>query len=119
MSDPRAVGRCSHRLSDILFIGLCTFISNGSDFEDMVEFGKQRKDWLSTILELSHGIPSHDTFNRVFQLIDPEALKTCLQASGEDLLALVKEKQICLDGKKLRGTSPRSRGSGRSARSGC
>jgi len=59
--DPRVEGRCLYPLCDILFIGLCTLLSNGEDFEDMVEFGHQRQNWLSTILSMPHGIPSHDT----------------------------------------------------------
>ena len=74
VDDPRVAGRCLHRLKDVLFIAFCTLLSNGEDFEDMVEFGKQRLDWLSGILELPNGIPSHDTFNRVLQIIDPEQL---------------------------------------------
>lgn len=46
VSDPRVKGRCDHLLCDILFIALCTLLSNSEDFEDMVEFGKQRRAWL-------------------------------------------------------------------------
>ncbi len=108
--DPRVVNRCSHKLSDILFIALSTLICNGEDFEDMVEFAHQRYDWLSTILELPDGIPSHDTFNRVLQRIEPKALQKCLSEDGQALLDTLNEKQVSLDGKKLRGVSPTSRG---------
>ena len=108
--DPRVSGRCLHKLSDILFIAFCTILSNGEDFMDMVEFGKQRESWLRQIIELPHGIPSHDTFNRVFQIIDPSALQECLAADGSVLLEHVKGQLINLDGKKLRGHSPRSKG---------
>ena len=72
VDDPRVEARCSHLLKDILFIAFCTILSNGEDFEDMVEFGHQRRDWLEEILELPNGIPSHDTLNRVLQLVEPE-----------------------------------------------
>ncbi len=111
VSDPRVHGRCLHKLSDILFIAFCSLLSNGEDFMDMVEFGKQREDWLNTVLELPNGIPSHDTFNRVFQIIDPEQLKVCLSKDGVELLAHVKGQLISLDGKKLRGVSPKTKGS--------
>jgi len=104
------VGRCDHLLVDILFIALCTLLSNGEDFEDMVEFGNQRKDWLCTILELPNGIPSHDTFNRVLQILDPESLNEILLADGHGLLDSLEGKLINLDGKKIRGYSPRSKG---------
>ena len=110
VDDPRVVNRCRHKLSDILFIALSTLICNGEDFEDMVEFAHQRYDWLSTILELPDGIPSHDTFNRVLQRIEPTALQKCLSEDGHMLLDTLNEKQIVLDGKKLRGASPTSKG---------
>jgi len=110
VKDPRVVGRCDHKLVDILFIGLCTFIANGQDYSDMVTFAEQRLDWLQTIITLPHGVPSDDTFRRVFQAIDPETLKSVLERSGMALLEVMDEKQICLDGKKLKGSSPRSRG---------
>jgi len=108
--DPRVVNRCSHKLCDILFIALSTLICNGEDFEDMVEFAYQRLDWLSTILELPDGIPSHDTFNRVLQRIEPKALQKCLSEDGQVLLDTLNEKQLSVDGKKLRGASPTSKG---------
>ncbi|PSJ72673.1 ISAs1 family transposase ISVer2, partial [Sphingobacteriales bacterium UPWRP_1] len=61
IEDFRVKGRCLHKLKDILFIAFCTLLSNGEDFEDMVEFAEQRLDWLQEILELPNGIPSHDT----------------------------------------------------------
>jgi hypothetical protein len=86
ITDPRVSGRCLHALSDILFISLCTLISNGEDFEDMVNFGKERESILRQYLPLRNGIPSHDTFNRVFQLIDSQSLINCLGVHGQDLL---------------------------------
>ena len=108
--DFRVQNRCLHRLEDILFIAFCTLLSNGEDFEDMVEFGHQRLDWLQTILELPNGIPSHDTFNRVLQIVDPELLSDCLSKHSFGLLESVRGKLIHLDGKKMRGVSPKSKG---------
>lgn len=110
VDDPRIVGRCLHKLSDLLFIALCTLLSNGEDFEDMVEFAKQRLAWLETLLELPNGIPSHDTFNRVLQIIEPEQLSKCLREDASGLLGNLEGKLINFDGKKLKGTSPKSRG---------
>lgn len=110
VDDPRVELRCLHRLKDILFIAFCTLLSNGEDFEDMVEFGKQRQSWLEGVLDLPNGIPSHDTFNRVLQIVDTEQL---LSAMGEDAQALVddvKGQLISFDGKKMKGVSPKSRG---------
>lgn len=110
VADPRVELRCLHRLKDILFIAFCTLLSNGEDFEDMVEFAKQRIDWLEKVLDLPNGIPSHDTFNRVLQLIDPEQLALCLSEDAAELVESVKGKLISFDGKKMKGVSPRSRG---------
>lgn len=110
IKEPRVAGRCSHNLCDILTIALCTLLADGEDFEDMVVFGKEKESLLRTFLELPNGIPSHDTFNRVFQLLDYQSLDACLGKYGRTLLDFIAEKQICLDGKKLRGTSPTLRG---------
>jgi DDE_Tnp_1-associated len=110
ITDPRVAGRCSHKLSDILMIALCTLIADGEDFEDMVVFCHEKESLLRTFLELPNGIPSHDTFNRVFQIIDYQALDTCLGLYGKELLDIIAEKQICIDGKKLRGVTPTKRG---------
>lgn len=108
--DPRVLGRCLHKLSDILMIALCTLIADGEDFEDMVVFCEQKESFLRTFLELPNGLPSHDTINRVFQLIDYQHLDACLGKYGKELLGILAEKQICIDGKKLRGVTPTKRG---------
>jgi hypothetical protein len=110
VKDPRVVGRRLHQLTDVLFIAFCTLLANGEDYEDMVEFGKQRVDWLKTVLNLPNGIPSHDTFNRVFQLLDPPELSKLLAQDERNLLGCIAEKQLILDGKKLRGEAPKSEG---------
>ena len=108
--DPRVEGRCLHRLSDILFIGLCTLLSNGEDFEDMVAFAQEREDWLRTKIDLSNGIPSHDTFNRVFQIIDSKQFAKVLGEDGAALLGHVEGQLINIDGKKIKGASPGTKG---------
>lgn len=66
VSDPRVTGRCLHLLSDILLLGLCTYLTGGSDYQDMRLFGLERGHELGDMLSLPHGIPSEDTFERVF-----------------------------------------------------
>lgn len=108
MEDPRRTGRghILHKLEDIIIIGLCTLVCNGKDFTDMEEFGKQREEWLQKFLELPHGIPDSDTFRRVFERIDPEALSECLY----DWLGCHWEegKVIAVDGKTIRGSGSES-----------
>lgn len=110
VADPRVESRCLHRLIDILFIAFCTLLSNGEDFGDMVEFAEQRIGWLSEILDLPNGTPSHDTFNRVLQLIEPEQFALCLAEDAAGLIEGVKGKLVSFDGKKMKGVSPKSRG---------
>jgi hypothetical protein len=75
----------------------------------MVLFGKTREDFLKEFTDLSDGIPSHETFNRVISTIGPELLRQCPNSYGKDMAGELSEKQICLDGKKRRGVSPLSR----------
>ena len=108
--DPRVVGRCSHLLSDILLTALCTYITGGVDYQDMHLFAKERGPTLPDLLQLPNGTPSADTFERVFQRLDPNAIQSCLSQYGKELLNSLVEKQVILDGKKLKGVSPSSKG---------
>ncbi|MDR2928892.1 MAG: transposase family protein, partial [Cytophagaceae bacterium] len=64
--DPRVTGRCLHLLSDILLLGLCTCLTGGTDYQDMRLFGLERGQQLGDLLSLPNGVPSEDTFERVF-----------------------------------------------------
>jgi predicted transposase YbfD/YdcC len=114
VKDPRVKNRCHYKLEEVLFISICALISNGEDYEDMAEFGKQRIDWLRQYLSLANGVPSSDTFNRVLQLIKPSELSKCLQEHGLSLFNCLSSglagKLISFDGKKIRGENPKSRG---------
>jgi hypothetical protein len=97
--DPRVVGRCEHLLSDILIIAVCTYVTGGSDYQDMYLFGKERGSQLAgSLLELSNGFPSADTYERVFKCLDVNSLKNCLDIYGKEILSSLAEKQIVLDG---------------------
>ncbi len=91
-----------HKLIDILVIGVCCLICGGEGFTDMETFAKSRRDWLSRFLELPGGIPSHDTFNRVFCAIDPRAFMDCFMRWTQSLRSRVGEEIVALDGKALR-----------------
>ncbi len=77
LPDPRVARARWHKLVDILVIGLCSSLTGGAGFNDMELFGKAKFDWLKTFLELPRGIPSRDTFNRVFSAIDPHRFLDC------------------------------------------
>jgi len=110
IEDPRVIGRCDHLLSDILLVAICTYLTGGSDYQDMHLLAKERGDQLKEILILPNGAPSADTFERVFKSLNPSGLKECLESYGKDILCSLVEKQIVLDGKKLKGASPASKG---------
>lgn len=102
LDDPRVVGRSGHKLIDILVIGICTVICGGDDYPSMEEFGKAKKGWFRTFLELPNGIPSHDTFWRVFSALDPEQFQHCFLNWMNAVSSMTGGEIIALDGKQLR-----------------
>src|ERR1700710_78119 len=75
VEDPRCSGKVEHRLIDVLVIAVCAVIACAESWDDIALYGRSKLVWLKTFLELPNGIPSHDTFRRVFMLINPEALR--------------------------------------------
>ena len=71
IDDPRCAGKIEHRLMDVLVIAVCATIAGAESWEDMALYGRSKAAWLGGFLALPGGIPSHDTFRRVFMLIDP------------------------------------------------
>jgi predicted transposase YbfD/YdcC len=110
LSDPRIDRTKWHKLVDILFIGICTLICGGAGFTDMADFGVSRKDWLKELLELPNGIPSHDTFRRVFTILDPRSLLECFMDWSESLHVATGGEVIALDGKAIRHSFDHAQG---------
>jgi len=112
LPDPRVPGRCEHDLVDVLVIALCCLLCGGEGFNDMEDFGMAKRKWLRTFLRLRSGIPTHDTFNRVFAALKPEAFLELFMAWTQTLRTTVADEIVALDGKALRraldrGDSPR------------
>lgn len=105
--DFRLNRRKKHLLVDILAIALLAVVSGADDFEEIEAYGKRKEPFLRTFLALPHGIPSHDTFNRVFKFMDKDAFGACLYTWSKELLSFLEETmpQINLDGKVLRATA--------------
>lgn len=102
------LNRCKkHDLVDILVIALLGIVSGADDFEEIEAYGKRKEPFLRTFLALANGIPSHDTFNRVFKFLDKKAFGECLYAWSRELLSFlaVNRPQLNLDGKVLRATA--------------
>jgi predicted transposase YbfD/YdcC len=91
-----------HLLVDILFIAICTIICGGEGFTDMELFGKSKLDWLSVYLELPHGVPSHDTFRRLFSILDSKVFGECFTRWSQALHDATNGEVIALDGKTIR-----------------
>ena len=102
VADPRVERRKLHSLSDILSVAICALLCGADSFEDMEVFGEAKLEWFETFLELPHGIPSHDTFNRVFTALDPQGFLECFMRWTQSLRAAVAEEIVALDGKALR-----------------
>lgn len=102
LPDPRIDRTKKHNLLDILVIGLCAMLTGGDDFTDMEAFGIAKRDWLETFLELPSGIPSHDTFNRVFSALSPEAFLACFIRWTSAVFPSLRGEIVAMDGKALR-----------------
>jgi predicted transposase YbfD/YdcC len=102
LPDPRVSRTRKHRLDDILAITLCAVICGADTFEEIERFGKAREDWLRGFLALPHGVPSHDTFNRVLAALDRRAFAACFAGWMAELCPAAGLRPIAIDGKAVR-----------------
>ena len=112
LPDPRINRRKRHLLTDIIAIALCAVIAGANNFPQIEAFGRRRRDWLSQFLSLPNGIPSHDTFERVFSRLCPEAFQRCFLAWLRQLHAQVGGEHFAIDGKTLRRSGSPANGLG-------
>lgn len=104
LKDPRRAHRRRHCLQDIIVIALCAVIAGAQDWQEIQTFGIKRRDWLGRFLALPNGIPSHDTFERVFNRLQPQAFQACFRAWVAAIGSALKIKHVAIDGKTLRGS---------------
>ena len=108
--DPRIDRQKRHNLIDILAISVLASICDANTWTEIEDFGNAKAAWLSDFLELPNGIPSHDTFGRVFSLIDPEAFQSAFSSWVEAIREHIAGEIVSIDGKCLRGTSDKAAG---------
>lgn len=107
--DPRIERTKKHALINIIVIALCAVLCGAEDWVGIERFGKTKQKWLTTLLDLSEGIPSHDTFSRVFSILNMEIFGQCFIAWVESLASQLKG-IIAIDGKSMRGTRSETKG---------
>jgi predicted transposase YbfD/YdcC len=112
LDDPRVDRTKRHKLLDILVIAICAVISGADNWVDVAMFGNAKYEWFKAFLELPNGIPSHDTFNRVFNRLDPEQFSRCFGRWINATSKLIGGEVIAIDGKVLRRSHDRGIGKG-------
>jgi len=102
LPDPRIERHRWHKLSDIVVIAVCAVLCGAESYPAIEDFGQEREEWLRQFLELPAGIPSHDTFNRVFRLLDPVQFQGCFLRWMQAVAEVTAGEVVALDGKALR-----------------
>lgn len=110
LPDPRCEGRTRHRLIDIVVIAVCAVIAGAETWVDMALYGHSKKEWLQTFLPLPGGVPSHDTFRRVFSIIDPSLFEQQFNQWVGELLKPMDREVVAIDGKSIRRSFNRATG---------
>jgi hypothetical protein len=95
---------------DIIVRAVCAVICGADNWVEVELFGRTKQQWLRTFLELPHGIPSHDTFGRVFRLLDPEVFQRGFRSWIEAVQAIIQGQVVAIDGKTLRRSHDRTLG---------
>ncbi len=102
--DPRMKRTREHLLEEILLLTIAAVLSGASGWNEIEDYGRTKIDWFKSFLKLPGGIPSHDTFNRVFTMLDPEELEKGFVAWVASIARLTAGEVVSIDGKALRGT---------------
>src|SRR5205823_3550650 len=105
---PRVERTRLHSLSDLLFIALCAVLCGADGFVEIEEWGRTKEAWLRERLPLPHGIPSHDTFARVFARLDPAAFTACFRDWVQALHEKRPGQRVSLDGQTRRPSFDRT-----------
>ena len=110
ITDPRIERTKLHPLINIITIALCAIISGADDWVAIEAYGRTKEEFLGTFLELRNGIPSHDTFRRVFGLLNPEQFQAQFLSWVQRIERLTQGEVVAIDGKRLRGSRQSTKG---------
>jgi predicted transposase YbfD/YdcC len=108
VDDPRVEYLVEHQLIDIITIALCAIIAGADNWTEVAQFGREKRVWLAGFLSLPHGIPSHDTFGRVFAKLDPEQFQNSFLKWVQAVFEVTGGQVIPIDGKKVRRSHDRA-----------
>ena len=107
LKDPRAQQNIDHLLIDIIVVTICATVCGANDWEAIAAYGIAKYEWLKTVLALPNGIPSHDTFNRLFARLKPEELQKCFISWMQAVHQMTRGELLNVDGKTLKGAKER------------
>ena len=110
LEDPRTGRAKRHNLLDVVVIAICAVICGADSWVDVEMFGKSKENWLRRLLSLPNGIPSHDTFGRVFARLDPEQFERCFREWVDTVNEVMEGEVVAIDGKTVRGSHDRVTG---------
>ena len=102
LEDPRVVGRTAHKLIDIIVVALCAIVCGAEGWVENELFGEAKEDWLRQFLDLPNGIPSHDTFGRVFGQLDAQAFQQGFNRWVKSVFTMTQGQVVAIDGKTVR-----------------
>lgn len=112
LEDPRAEHLTDHKLLDIIMIAICAVICGAESWTDVELFGNERLEWLKKFLELEKGIPSHDTFGRVFARLDANQFQACFATWVQAVFQTTEGQVVAIDGKSVRRSHDQANGQG-------
>jgi predicted transposase YbfD/YdcC len=110
LEDPRTGNNVTHPLKNVITIAILAVICGADGWTDVERYGKAKKDWLATFLNLENGIPSHDTFGRVFRWLDEEAFQKRFVQWTASICQQTEGEVVAMDGKKLRRSQEKRKG---------
>lgn len=108
IKDPRR-HNIRHLLQDMLLIALCAMICGADSWIQVAEYGRSKQKWFAEFLALPNGIPSHDTFGRLFAMLNPKDFENFFRRWVQEIVESIKDNTVCIDGKTLRGSRDKTK----------